>query len=60
VRYRYYVSQAPLQSKLQGAGSIGRMPAAEIEALVLRSAAILRKYAGFTPPGIVSGERLSP
>ena len=35
VRYRYYVSQALLQSKLQGAGSIGRVPAAEIEALVL-------------------------
>jgi hypothetical protein len=35
VRYRYYVSQALLQSKVQGAGSIGRVPAAEIEALVL-------------------------
>ena len=35
VRYRYYVSQALLQSKGQGAGSIGRVPAAEIEALVL-------------------------
>ena len=35
VRYRYYVSQALLQGKLQGAGSIGRVPAAEIEALVL-------------------------
>jgi site-specific DNA recombinase len=35
VRYRYYVSQALLQNKAQGAGSIGRVPAAEIEALVL-------------------------
>ena len=35
VRYRYYVSQALLQGKRQGAGSIGRVPAAEIEALVL-------------------------
>ena len=35
VRYRYYVSQALLQNKVQGAGSIGRVPAAEIEALVL-------------------------
>ena len=35
VRYRYYVSQALLQGKLQGAGSIGRVPAAETEALVL-------------------------
>ena len=29
------VSQALLQSKVQGAGSIGRVPAAEIEVLVL-------------------------
>jgi site-specific DNA recombinase len=35
VRYRYYVCQALLQGKLQGAGSIGRVPAAETEALVL-------------------------
>jgi hypothetical protein len=35
VRYRYYVSQARLQSKVQGVGSIGRVPAAEVEALVL-------------------------
>ena len=35
VRYRYYVSQALLQSKVQGAGSIGRVPTAEIEVLVL-------------------------
>jgi site-specific DNA recombinase len=35
VRYRYYVSQALLQSKVQRARSIGRVPAAEIEALVL-------------------------
>jgi DNA invertase Pin-like site-specific DNA recombinase len=31
-RYRYYVSQAVLQKKPQAAGSIGRVPAAEIEA----------------------------
>jgi site-specific DNA recombinase len=35
VRYRYYVSQALLQSKVRSAGSIGRVPAAEIEALVV-------------------------
>jgi site-specific DNA recombinase len=35
VRYRYYVSHALLQSKVQGIGSIGRVPAAELEALVL-------------------------
>jgi hypothetical protein len=34
VRYRYYVSQALLQNKL-GNGSIGRVPPAEIEALVI-------------------------
>src|SRR5215211_4776734 len=34
-RYRYYVCQAVLQKKPQPAGSIGRVPAAEIEALVI-------------------------
>jgi site-specific DNA recombinase len=34
-RYRYYVSQAVLQRKPQAVGSIGRVPAAEIEALVV-------------------------
>jgi hypothetical protein len=34
-RYRYYVSQAVLQNKPAAAGSIGRVPAAEVEALVL-------------------------
>jgi site-specific DNA recombinase len=34
-RYRYYVSQAVLQRKPHAIGSIGRVPAAEIEALVL-------------------------
>jgi site-specific DNA recombinase len=34
-RYRYYVSQAVLQKKPPAAGSIGRVPAAEIEALVI-------------------------
>jgi site-specific DNA recombinase len=51
VRYRYYVSQALLQGKLQGAGSIGRVPAAEIEALVL---AALRNH--LNPNG--AGEQL--
>jgi site-specific DNA recombinase len=35
VRYRYYVSQAVLHTTRQGAGVIGRVPAAEIEALVV-------------------------
>jgi site-specific DNA recombinase len=34
-RYRYYASQAVLQRKPQATGSIGRVPAGEIEALVL-------------------------
>jgi site-specific DNA recombinase len=33
-RYRYYVSQAVLQRKSSPPGSIGRVPAAEIEALI--------------------------
>jgi site-specific DNA recombinase len=34
-RYRYYVSQAMLQGKPPPAGLVGRVPAAEIEALVV-------------------------
>jgi hypothetical protein len=35
VRYRYYVSQAVLQNKPQAPGSVSRVPAVELEALVL-------------------------
>jgi hypothetical protein len=35
VRYRYYVSHAILQQRQSEAGSVGRVPAAEIETLVL-------------------------
>src|SRR5437870_8924641 len=35
VRYRYYVSQAVLQDKPEAAQTIGRVPAAEIEAVVV-------------------------
>jgi site-specific DNA recombinase len=35
VRYRYYISQAVLQKKPQALGSVGRVPAAGLEALVL-------------------------
>jgi DNA invertase Pin-like site-specific DNA recombinase len=35
VRYRYYVSHAILQQRQNEAGSVGRVPAAEIETLVL-------------------------
>jgi DNA invertase Pin-like site-specific DNA recombinase len=36
-RYRYYVSQAVLQGKPQPAGLVGRVPAAELEGLVVRT-----------------------
>src|SRR5205809_3103004 len=36
-KYRYYLSSALLQGMASGAGSVRRVPAAEIEALVLRS-----------------------
>jgi site-specific DNA recombinase len=45
-RYRYYVSQAALQGKPQPAGSVGRVPASEIEGLVITA---LRKH--LTPGG---------
>jgi DNA invertase Pin-like site-specific DNA recombinase len=35
VRYRYYVSQAVLQNKPQAPGPVSRVPAAELEALVV-------------------------
>jgi site-specific DNA recombinase len=41
VRYRYYVSQAVLQNKPQAPAALCRVPAAELEALVL---AALRKH----------------
>jgi site-specific DNA recombinase len=37
VKYRYYLSSALLQGMAGGAGSVRRVPAAEIEALVVRS-----------------------
>src|SRR5919201_754428 len=37
VRYRYYVSQTVLQRKPQPSGLISRVPAAEIEALVVKA-----------------------
>ena len=48
VRYRYYVSQAVLQGKPQPAGSVGRVPAAEIEAFVI---AALRNHLSASAPG---------
>jgi site-specific DNA recombinase len=55
-RYRYYASQAVLQNKPRAAGSIGRVPAAEIEALVITA---LRNHlqASGTDPQLPENER---
>jgi site-specific DNA recombinase len=46
VRYRYYVSHALLQNRKTEAGSVPRVPAPEIEALVLDG---VRQYLASTP-----------
>jgi hypothetical protein len=46
VRYRYYISQAGLQRRAKQTGSISRVPAAEIEALIVTA---VRNH--FTTPG---------
>jgi site-specific DNA recombinase len=55
-RYRYYVSQAVLQKKPQATGLIGRVPAAEVEALVMTA---LRNHlqASGTDPQTIGNER---
>ena len=50
VRYRYYVSQARLQRKAKRAGSISRVPAAEIEALIVTTLRNHTTRAGEPPP----------
>src|SRR5207245_3906472 len=47
-RYRYYVSQAVLQNKPPSPGLVGRVPAAEIEALVV---AALRSHLSASSAG---------
>src|SRR5262249_45428875 len=47
-RYRYYVSQAVLQNKPPPSGLVGRVPAAEIEALVV---AALRNHLSASSAG---------
>jgi hypothetical protein len=47
-RYRYYVSQAVLQNKPPPSGLVGRVPAAEIEALVV---AALRSHLSASSAG---------
>jgi site-specific DNA recombinase len=55
-RYRYYVSQAVLQKNPQATGLIGRVPAAEVEALVMTA---LRNHlqASGTDPQTIGNER---
>ena len=57
VRYRYYVSQALLQNKVQGAGSIGRVPAAELEALVLAALRHHLQASGAEPQPTADNDR---
>jgi DNA invertase Pin-like site-specific DNA recombinase len=58
VRYRYYVSQALLlQSKVQGARSNGRVPAAEIEALVLTALRHHLQASGAEPQPTADSDR---
>ena len=57
MRYRYYVSQALLQGKVQGAGSIARVPAAEIEALVLGALRHHLQASGAEPQPIADCDR---
>jgi site-specific DNA recombinase len=57
VRYRYYVSQALLQRKVQGAGLIGRVPAAEIETLILTALHHHLQASGAEPPPTADGDR---
>ena len=53
VRYRYYVSHALMQKRKADAGSVARVPASEIEALVLDG---VRKQLELPPegPGMIS------
>ena len=53
VRYRYYVSQAVLQSRKDDAGSIARVAAPDIEELVV---AALRHQVGDTDRQVVPGQ----
>jgi hypothetical protein len=53
-RYRYYVSQAVLQRKPLAAGAIGRVPAAEIEALI---SAALRSHLQANGIDALGGDR---
>src|SRR5260221_14777218 len=54
VKYRYYLSSALLQGMAGGAGSVRRAPAADIEALVVRSVREhLKPGAPIDDPGLI-------
>jgi site-specific DNA recombinase len=50
-RYRYYVSHALMQKRRAEAGSVPRVPAPEMETLVLDA---VRKYLALTPQGLTA------
>jgi site-specific DNA recombinase len=59
VRYRYYVSHALLQHRKEQAGGVARVPAPEIEALVLDG--LRRHLAGIgepEPPALITDRAL--
>ena len=56
-RYRYYVSQAVLQNKAQTAGAIGRVPAADIEALVMEAVRRHLEATGTAAPSLPDNAR---
>jgi hypothetical protein len=56
-RYRYYVSQAVLQKKPRAIGSIGRVPAAEIEALIVGAIRQHLPVSGDDPQSVPDNER---
>jgi hypothetical protein len=57
IRYRYYVSQALLQNKVRGAGLIGRVPAAEIETLILTALRHHLQASGAEPSPTADSDR---
>jgi site-specific DNA recombinase len=54
VRYRYYVSHALIQGRRRQAGTVRRVPAAEMEDLVLR--VVRQNLANYDPKNILSDE----
>jgi hypothetical protein len=44
IKYRYYLSSALLQGQAERAGSIRRVPAAEVETLVIKSVRVISNH----------------